>query len=265
MKIPIAFSYKAMKIKNLFNKTQSKSTKEMLYFTGEGESDIIGKEFVNYFIKYGNLKPTDTLLDVGCGVGRMAIPLTKFLTSGHYEGFDLFKDGIIWCKKNINSKFPNFNFQVIDVYNKNYNPFGKYKSSELKFPYSKNSFDFICANSVFTHLLPKDFENYVSEIQSTIKKNGVFFSTFFIMNKESEDLIAQNKSLLQFKYFNTNEFATLKDKLMEHAIAYKESYIKEILKQNGFQDITIYFGNWCGRKNFLSMQDIIIAKKSDSI
>ena len=40
-----------MKIKNLFNKTQSKSTKEMLYFTGEGESDIIGKEFVNYFIK----------------------------------------------------------------------------------------------------------------------------------------------------------------------------------------------------------------------
>ena len=85
------------------------------------------------------------------------------------------------------------------------------------------------------------------------------------MNKESEDLIAQNKSLLQFKYFNTNEFATLKDKLMEHAIAYKESYIKEILKQNGFQDVTIYSGNWCGRKNFLSMQDIIIAKKSDSI
>ena len=265
MKIPISFTYKAVKIKNLFNKAKSKPSNSMLYFTGGGESDNIGEEFVNYFTQYGNLKSTDTLLDVGCGAGRMAIPLTTFLTSGYYEGFDLFKDGVIWCKKNISSEFPNFNFQVIDVYNKNYNPFGKIKSSELKFPYSENSFDFVCTNSVFTHLLPKDFENYVSEIQNIIKKNGTFFSTFFIMNQESEELINQNKSLFQFKYSNTNEFAALENKLIEHAIAYKESYIKEILKRNGFENITIYFGSWCGRKNFLSMQDIVIAKKCDSI
>lgn len=262
MKIPISFVYKFVKLMDLFNKSKNYPPKSMLYFTGAGGPDDVGKSFVDFFKMYGNLKPTDSILDVGCGVGRMAIPLTRFLTTGNYEGFDLFKDGIVWSKKNITKKFPNFNFQTVDLYNKNYNPLGKIHPSKFKFPYSLNAFDFICANSVFTHLLPMDFEHYVSEIKNVIKKNGIFFSTFFIMNPESEELIHQNKTSFHFNFFKNNEYATLENKLLEHAIAYKESYIENILKKNDFKNITIYPGNWCGRKKSLSGQDIIIATKS---
>ena len=37
------------------------------------------------------LKPEHRVLDIGCGVGRVALPLTRYLTSGTYDGFDIVK------------------------------------------------------------------------------------------------------------------------------------------------------------------------------
>lgn len=81
--------------------------------------------------------------------------------------------------KNITPKYPNFNFQLADIYNKMYNPQGKYKASDYKFPYANETFDFVFLTSVFTHLLPQDMERYLSEIARVLKKNGRCFITFF--------------------------------------------------------------------------------------
>ncbi len=48
-------------------------------FVGDGNFKKIGEEFLWYFIKLGELKPNERVLDVGCGIGRMAAPLTKYL------------------------------------------------------------------------------------------------------------------------------------------------------------------------------------------
>ena len=68
----------------------------------------IGEQFFNIFVRYGRIKPTDRVLDVGCGSGRTAVPLTRYLTTGSYEGFDISPDAIIWCQNNITKQFPNF-------------------------------------------------------------------------------------------------------------------------------------------------------------
>ena len=73
------------------------------------------------FKNLGNLMPDENFLDVGSGAGRMAIPLTRYLKDGKYEGFDIHLEGIEWCKKNISKKFPNFHFQRADMFNKLYN------------------------------------------------------------------------------------------------------------------------------------------------
>ena len=64
-------------------------------FTGQGDFKETGNLFFQYFIELGELKPSERVLDVGCGIGRMAIPLTKYLDErGRYEGFDIVAHGI---------------------------------------------------------------------------------------------------------------------------------------------------------------------------
>jgi len=156
-----------------------------MIFVGDGEFKKVGEVFLQYFIQFGELKPNERVLDVGCGIGRMAVPLTTYLEErANYEGFDIVADGINWCRNNISSKFPNFHFQLADVFNKNYNPNGQHKASEYKFPYENESFDFIFLTSVFTHILPQDLKNYFSEISRVLKRNGRCLITFFLLNKE---------------------------------------------------------------------------------
>lgn len=65
-------------------------------FVGNGDFIKVGKLFVQYFIDLANLKSNDRVLDVGCGIGRMAIPLTKYISiEGFYEGFDIAEKGIL--------------------------------------------------------------------------------------------------------------------------------------------------------------------------
>lgn len=130
-----------------------------------------GEEFLQYYIELCDLKPNEKILDVGCSIGRKTIPLTKCLNkNGRYEGFDIVKVGIDWCRKKISRKYPNFHFQLVDVFNKHYNPKGKYKASEYRFPFENESFNFVVLGSVFTHMLSEDMENYFSEIARVLKK-----------------------------------------------------------------------------------------------
>jgi len=48
-----------------------------LIFIGDGDYENTGKEFLHYFVKLAGLKPDDKVLDIGCGIGRMAVPLTS--------------------------------------------------------------------------------------------------------------------------------------------------------------------------------------------
>lgn len=94
----------------------------------------VGQEFLEIFIKYSGIKPNHRVLDVGCGCGRMALPLTGYLTTGSYEGFDISVEAIEWCQENISPQFPNFKFQFADVANSKYNPQGRYRARNYKFP-----------------------------------------------------------------------------------------------------------------------------------
>ena len=67
-------------------------------------------------VRQFGLKPSDKVLDVGCGNGKLGIVLTKYLTAeGSYDGFDIVATAINWCSENITPKCPNFRFRHADV------------------------------------------------------------------------------------------------------------------------------------------------------
>lgn len=223
----------------------------------------VGNEFFKYFVSLCGLKPDERVLDVGCGVGRLAAPLTQYLSkSGSYEGLDILSEGIDWASKNITPRFPNFHFHLADVYNKRYNSNGRQRASEFKFPFESDSFDFVFLTSVFTHMLPKDIENYLSEITRVMKKNGRCLITFFLINQLSLKLIEEKRSSFDFKHLAPEGYRTISLDEPEAAIAYEEEFVRSLFEQWKLPiEEPIRYGSWSGRKDFLSFQDIIIAKK----
>ena len=248
---------------NFIRKNSQELNPSGILFIGGGNFKEVGEEFLNYFQNLCDIKSSDKILDIGCGSGRMAIPLTKFLdSSGVYDGFDIFSSGIAWCQKNINPKHSNFHFLLADIYNKEYNPNGKINSSQYKFPYESNYFDFIFATSVFTHMLPEDVDNYFSEIKRVMKKNGKCLLTFLLLNTDSLESIHEKKSKIIFEQIEEKFFLMYKD-IPEHSIAYEENFVRSLYEKYGMTiKEPIQYGSWSGRDDFLSFQDLIISINS---
>jgi ubiquinone/menaquinone biosynthesis C-methylase UbiE len=258
----IARLFKSKNTEHLSLRDQLTPPKKMI-FVGHGDFKKTGDEFLQYFIEKGGLKPDDQVLDVGAGIGRMALPLTEFLSEkGSYDGIDIVPKGIHWCSKKITPLFPKFQFHLADIYNQLYHPKGKQQASAYRFPFNDASFDFIFLTSVFTHMLTDDMENYLSEITRVLKPKGKCFITFFLLNEGSYSCIEKKLSMFNFEKQSGKCYYNIANKRPEDALAYKETYIRELFARYGLEiNEPIHYGSWCGRKNYLSLQDIVIAEK----
>jgi len=220
-----------------------------------GHSDFVdtGDEFLAYFVELGGLQPGHAVLDVGCGMGRMARPLTGYLDSeGSYDGFDVNRDGVGWCRRRY-ARHANFHFQVADLYNRRYNPRGAHAATDYRFPYGDASFDLVIATSVLTHLLESEAEHYLAEIERVLKPEGRALVTFFLLNDESRRLIKEGRSSLAF--LDPDDHVSVLDvDLPEEAVAYDEGWVRERVEA-----ADVRYGSWCGRDSFTSFQDVVVA------
>jgi SAM-dependent methyltransferase len=169
-------------------------------FIGSGDFKQQGIRLMNQLIKHGGLQPNHRVLDVGSGIGRLAIPLTQYLSAdGVYQGFDIVKTGVDWCTKNISSRYPNFEFKHIDLVNDLYNLETKDEAKNFVFPYPDKSVDLVFLFSVFSHMIEPDVANYLKEIARVLKPGGKCVATFFVLNEESRNRMDAGSGL-QFKY-----------------------------------------------------------------
>lgn len=229
-----------------------------MIFIGAGDFIQIGREFREYFIQLGGLMPHHHVLDVGSGIGRMAIPLTEYLTQGEYWGIDIVKEGVDWCANRISPRFPHFHFELADVYNKYYNPSGSQQPEVYRFPYPNGQFDFVFLTSVFTHMQPASVERYLSEIARVLKPTGVCFATFFLLNEESNRLQREGASIVDFKY-RYPIWATTDENQPDIAVAYEEPEALAIVRRSGLKLLSPpKYGAWCGRQDGMTFQDVIL-------
>jgi SAM-dependent methyltransferase len=231
-------------------------------YIGAGDFRRTGDEFLRYFVELGGLRPTDRVLDVGCGMGRMALALTRYLEPpGRYEGFDIVPEGIAWCTERLAARHPNFHFQLADVHNAHYHPEGRWSPAEYRFPFDDASFDFAFLTSVFTHMRREGLERYVSELARVLAPGGRCLMTFFVIDDESRALVDAGRSPLPMPHGDGVARWTKADD-PEAAIGFEERYLRELLVAHGFVLRGKHPGSWCGRASFLSYQDILVAVRA---
>lgn len=226
-----------------------------------GEFSWLPETFLSYFIELGDLQPTDAVLDIGCGVGRMARSLVKYLApEARYEGFDIVPQSIEWCEKNIATRRPNFHFQLADVYNKYYRRQSSVPAREYEFPYPEATFDFAFATSVFTHLLPDEVDRYFLESARVLRPNGRLFATFYLFDDEVEEMAQQRRGGTDRYRYRGEEYWLASRDTPEAMIAFPEQWVRERYAQAGFEITDVCYGTWPGRPEGRAGQDIVVAR-----
>jgi SAM-dependent methyltransferase len=230
-----------------------------MIYTGAGDFIKQGEEWKNFFIENG-LKSNHTFLDIGSGIGRIALGLKHYL-KGEYHGFEAIKTGVDWCQKNISSKYPNFNFKWVPLHNDLYNS-GGIDASKYEFEYDVNTFDFIVSISVFTHMIDTELENYLIQSNRVLKNEGVMIATFFITDNGLNGANEHLSKNFNFRFEYDNYF--LMDKNVKSAnVCYKKDYLISIINNSGFDIIGATKGYWSGspKIRYLGFQDILVLKK----
>ena len=219
-----------------------------------------GDAYFRFFVDLLALEPDDVVLDVGCGIGRKTRPLTRYLTGEHsYDGIDPTRKGVDWCRRHITRRFPNFLFHHVDVFNQHYNPTGRVRAAELVFPFDDATFEVAILGSVFTHMLAEEVDHYLSELARVLKPGGRALISYFLLNDESERLLAEGRATFDFPY-RRGRCATGSENDPEGRVAYDETAVREMYERHGFViDEPIRYGNWAGRSFDYDFQDIVVA------
>jgi SAM-dependent methyltransferase len=233
-----------------------------VFSVGNGDFRAIGLGLLQELKDSCELQPGHRVLDVGCGIGRVAIPLTQYLSrDGAYEGFDPVERAIRHCQARITPSYPNFRFQVADLYNKTYNPRGRYRDSDYRFPYPEASFDVVFAASVFTHLLPPGTDRYIAESARVLKPGGRFFATFFLLNDASKEAMDAGRSTIGFpRRYAAHRLHSRRNP--EAAVAYEEAFVLGLYQKHGLAlTQPVWYGLWSGRplSGYGGYQDLLVA------
>ncbi|MBO3459227.1 class I SAM-dependent methyltransferase [Aetokthonos hydrillicola Thurmond2011] len=128
-------------------------------------------------------KSVDSILEIGCGYGRIPLHLSKDknLRCQNYYGLDISEPllrRLLKCKQEYDF-FPDAEFHIICA------------SAEL-LPLEDNSIDFVMSNCVFMHIPDAQIRNLLVEISRVLKPGGIFIFNHSFHNKSCPSHIIHN-------------------------------------------------------------------------
>jgi SAM-dependent methyltransferase len=225
-------------------------------YVGHGDFRATGEEFLGLFRTLADLRAQDRVLDIGCGIGRMARVLVPVLRPpGSYDGFDIAEPGIRWCQAHYRDTPAPFCFKHADLRNSVYNPAGRDTPDGYAFPYGDGSFDLAIATSVFTHLLPDAADHYLAQAARVLAPDGRLFATWFL----TENVDAPPPP---FRRDSSSPPAATTDPVApETTVAYPEAWLRERLDVNGLELQAIHPGSWRASSTGLTLQDVMLARR----
>lgn len=182
--------------------------------------DVMGQLQLNFLVK-NNLKPNDKLLDIACGSFRAGRLFIEYLEDSNYYGIDqdsnLVEQG---RKREINhllEKKPNLLI-----------------NDQFEFHKFGIKFDFMIAQSLWTHLDLNTIIKCLININKSLKQNGKCFVTFFENGNILElDKIKQVEGL--YSYIDSDPFH------------YSFDTLKNLVQQVGMK--ATYIGDWHHPRN----------------
>ena len=225
-----------------------------------------GEEWSLILRAYGALGRSDHVMEIGCGLGRIAFPLRYLLSAdGRYLGFDITAAKIEFLTRTFTPAHPNFEFRLADVYNSYYNPTGSVRADAYRFPAADGSFDLVFAASVFTHMVPENAARYFRETARVLKPGGRAVFSFFLLDYFRRDQPRPHGfSVPAFDFAHEyrdhgTEFATVVPDNPEQMTAYRLSLVQRMASDAGLEVSPPVPGLWSGTMaRGVAAQDLVV-------
>ena len=163
-----------------------------------GEFEAIGLLECEILIQFG-LRKDGYVIDVGCGSGRLAKPLSQYLV-GKYLGIDIVPELVDYARYLV--QHPDWRFEI---------------AKGLSIPEEDSRADIVCFFSVFTHLLHEQTYVYLQEAKRVLKPGGkIIFSFIEFTNPTHWAVFESNIRSINSDYHPLNMFIS-RDAIKEWA------------------------------------------------
>jgi SAM-dependent methyltransferase len=225
---------------------------DLINLTGAGPETfkLISMSHMAMLAEYTPILPHHNVLEIGSGIGRDAIPLTRLLGNGTYLGIDIIKRSIDWCTENITKAHPNFTFWHFDAQDQLHNPEGLAKAHDMVIPLGNGCVDRVIGQSVFTHMDRALVSFYLRELQRVLRAGGMAMLTCFIVDELIRSICKENLARTPYRLEFAHPFGNgcfIND--VQHpmgAVAYTMDAIYSMVREAGFFDLRIVHGSWSG-------------------
>lgn len=212
-------------------------------------------------VEWGVMVPGATVLDIGCGYGRLAYGLLRQGGLGRYVGLDILPRHIGWLQQNLLPVLPaGSEFRLTDVANGRYNPAGSVATDAVAFP-AIAAPGAVVLFSVFTHMVADDITNYLRAIAAILAPGITGCATFFLMNDDMRALQAAGKSRYRLAHPVSPICAIMDPAQPLHAIGFEESWVRGQFAAQGLAIRAVHFGTWCGRSGG-PFQDAVVFERA---
>jgi len=230
---------------------------------GSGDFLEQGLHQLSLLQRHIDIRPNHEVLDIGCGQGRTAVALTRYLNNmGRYIGIDIMPRAIQWCESRISKRHHNFRFHLIHSHNQLYQD-SLLPKSHILLPFADASFDKCFLFSVFTHLTESSVRGYMAEINRVLRPNEYCLCTMFVYDKGSEHRISDQNDGMKFPYMRSGH-RLMNERVEEANVAYDINLISEMVAATGLSITNYtegYWKDWVKKSAENSFQDLIILRK----
>ncbi len=179
--------------KNFWDEKATSYTGALIAVDGSSDESAVvatGARSCRQVIAALDLGPDDRVLEIGCGVARIGVPLADKV--GFWQGCDISQNMVEVAKQRLNGK-ANVGVDVL------HGP---------KLPFPDASFDAVYSIAVFIHMDKEDFFLYLREIERVIKPGGrVFFDHWNLTHP-----VGMKRFLYEANFYGKQgDFSTRKD------------------------------------------------------
>lgn len=217
---------------------------------------------------FGGVKASSDVLEIGCGLGRIAFALRNVLRNGTYSGFDISRDKIDFVTYAYRDPYPNFSFRYADLHDPYANPEGTITPAEFEFPYFDQSFDVVFGTSVWTHLLPQHARRYFAEIRRVLRPGGSALVSAFLLDNYQPGRI-RPRPYTDARFDIAHEFedhgadvAVSNPANPELAIGYRLRLLESLANDAGLVlSRPPLPGMWSGRDDWVGAQDLVVFRR----